>query len=281
MTLFLSNKVKGACIVQYMLGDEWTIESAGGATGEAYFAQSKNKRLFLKRNSSPFLAVLSAQGIVPKLVWTKRLENGDVITAQEWLDGSELNPEVLQHPKVAELLGRIHHSTELLDMLTRMGKKAMSPQLLFRELKQMMSAQFSSNTKHFTIERALQFMEKHISEVVGIKPVVCHCDLNHNNWLFTHKGELFLIDWDNAEIGDPAIDLGMLFQRYIPESEWDTWLSHYGATEDQNLAIRMHWYMLYEAIIDYHRLQTVEDLYLKEQEIKAILTRVMRIIEER
>lgn len=267
--------------MQYMLGDEWTIESAGGATGEAYFAQSENKRLFLKRNSSPFLAVLSAQGIVPKLVWTKRLENGDVITAQEWLDGSELNPEVLQHPKVAELLGRIHHSTELLDMLTRMGKKAMNPMELFRELKQMMLSQSTGQTKHLMIERAIQFMESHLQQVISVKPVVCHCDLNHNNWLFTDKGELYLIDWDNAEIGDPAIDLGMLFQRYIPESEWDTWLYHYGVTEDQNLAIRMHWYMLYEAIIDFHHLQTVEDAIIKEQEINDILTRAMRLVRER
>lgn len=64
-----------------LLGQEWEIIPAGGATGAAYFAQHKGQRLFLKRNSSPFLAVLSAEGIVPKLIWTKRLENGDVITA--------------------------------------------------------------------------------------------------------------------------------------------------------------------------------------------------------
>lgn len=267
--------------MQYMLGNEWTIESAGGATGEAYFAQSKNKRLFLKRNSSPFLAVLSAQGIVPKLVWTKRLENGDVITAQEWLDGNELNPEVLQHPKVAELLGRIHHSTELLDMLTRMGKKAMNPEVLFQELKQLTLSNTSDMPEHILIRKVIQFMEKQLDQVMGVKPVVCHCDLNHNNWLFTDKGELYLIDWDNAEIGDPAIDLGMLFQRYIPEVEWDKWLSYYGAVKDQNLAIRMHWYMLYEAMIDFHQIQTVEEHVIKEQEINDILIRAMRLVRER
>ncbi len=62
-----------------ILGSEWEITPAGGATGEAYFAKFQDRKLFLKRNSSPFLAVLSAEGIVPKLVWTRRMENGDVI----------------------------------------------------------------------------------------------------------------------------------------------------------------------------------------------------------
>lgn len=38
---------------------------AGGATGDAYYAEHNGQQLFLKRNSSPFLAVLSAEGIVP------------------------------------------------------------------------------------------------------------------------------------------------------------------------------------------------------------------------
>ncbi|MBX4383293.1 aminoglycoside phosphotransferase, partial [Mycobacterium tuberculosis] len=69
--------------MENLFGDDWRIIPAGGATGEAYYAQHDEQRLFLKRNSSPFLAVLSAEGIVPKLVWTKRMENGDVFTAQQ------------------------------------------------------------------------------------------------------------------------------------------------------------------------------------------------------
>ena len=80
--------------MEHLFGQDWEIVPAGGATGAAYFAQHEEQRLFLKRNSSPFLAVLSAEGIVPKLVWTKRLENGDVITAQQWMSGRELKPEI-------------------------------------------------------------------------------------------------------------------------------------------------------------------------------------------
>lgn len=111
-----------------ILGSEWEITPAGGATGEAYFAKFQDRKLFLKRNSSPFLAVLSAEGIVPKLVWTRRMENGDVITAQHWLDGRELKPKDMNSSRVTELLSKIHHSNELLDMLKRLGKTPLLPE---------------------------------------------------------------------------------------------------------------------------------------------------------
>lgn len=85
-----------------ILGSEWHISPAGGATGDAYFATHNDQKLFLKRNTSPFLAVLSAEGIVPKLVWTKRMENGDVITARHWLSGRELKPKDMNDRPVAE-----------------------------------------------------------------------------------------------------------------------------------------------------------------------------------
>lgn len=72
----------------YQLG--WTLDSAGGASGEAYMAEQDGQKLFLKRNSNPFIAALSAEGIVPKLVWTKRIETGEVVTAQHWKNGREL-----------------------------------------------------------------------------------------------------------------------------------------------------------------------------------------------
>nr|WP_245751701.1 phosphotransferase family protein [Amphibacillus marinus] len=259
-----------------MLGDEWIIKSAGGSTGEAYLAYSDDKRLFLKRNSSPFLAVLSAQGIVPKLVWTKRLENGDVITAQQWLDGKELKPEVLQHPKVAELLGRIHHSTELLDMLTRMGKEPLNPAQQFDRLLNDLRSEHT--VLPLVGKRALNFMQASLHEVTNFKPAVCHGDLNHNNWLFTNDGQLYLIDWDNAEIGDPAIDLAMMFNHYIPNDEWTNWLAYYGIESSQSLYLRMYWYIIYEALIKINRIQSAAALADKIEALQMIVRQAERYL---
>ena len=232
---------------EYILGDEWIISPAGGATGDAYFAQYNEKKLFLKRNSSPFLAVLSAEGIVPKLMWTKRLENGDVITAQHWLKGRELKPSDMFDYNVAHLLRKIHQSNELLDMLKRLEKKPLLPEEILVDIKsQLVYAGELGNLS--VIENALDVLERELPNVQYDHKVVCHCDVNHNNWLITEKEQLFLIDWDGAIIADPAIDIGMLLHWYINEKDWATWLQMYGLELSDHLQIRMKWYVISQTI---------------------------------
>lgn len=230
-----------------ILGEEWEIRSAGGLTGEAYIAKNKDRKLFLKRNSSPFLAVLSAEGIVPKLVWTKRLENGDVITAQEWLDGRELKSIEMQHYHVTSLLQKIHHSSELLHMLMRLGKKAFTPEESLKKLKQQIIQNMLSGLNE-DISLSLNYLEILLPVTKNQKQVVCHGDLNHNNLILTDDSQLYLIDWDNAMIADPIIDVGFILKWYIPKADWDNWLIHYGITKDSNTIKRMYWYLLLDAL---------------------------------
>jgi thiamine kinase-like enzyme len=239
--------------LEHLLGDEWKISPAGGLTGDAYFAQNDGKKLFLKRNSSPFLAVLSAEGIVPKLVWTKRLENGDVITAQHWISARELKPSDMNKETVAQLLHKIHHSKELLDMLTRLGKEPVEPGTILDDIKKGMALDLLSLE---VIQKSLDFLLQEMPNVKYKDKVVCHCDLNHNNWLLSHSNELFLIDWDGAVIADPAIDLCMLLYWYIPEQDWQDWLSTYGIELTDDLRQRMHWYVIAQTILSvqwYHQ----------------------------
>lgn len=70
--------------------DGWQLYPLGGNTGTAYMGTKASQKVFLKQNASPFLAALSVEGITPRLVWTKRLASGDVMTAQEWLNGRTL-----------------------------------------------------------------------------------------------------------------------------------------------------------------------------------------------
>lgn len=232
--------------LEQLLGSEWELSPAGGATGDAYFAQREGQKLFLKRNSSPFLAVLSAEGIVPKLVWTKRLENGDVITAQHWLSGRELKPRDMNGENVAELLRKIHHSKELLDMLKRLGKQPLTPSIILEDLKQ--TVEFE-NFFLPEIMQAIRYLESDLPYVDCDEKVVCHCDVNHNNWLLSDDDEqLYLIDWDGALIADPAIDIGMLLYWYIDEKDWESWLSTYGLTMTDQLRLRMYWYVLAQTI---------------------------------
>ena len=223
----------------------WKIYPAGGITGEAFLALHENEKLFLKRNSSPFLAVLSAEGIVPKLLWSRRLENGDVITAQVWVKGRILEPSDMNSPSVARMLRKIHRSKILLSMLRRLGKSPSSPDSLVNRLEK----QFPDELlRHPNVNRAFQYLKHHVPQVLSHEWTVCHGDLNHNNWIVTEEGELYLIDWDNAAICDYAFDLGPLLYWYIPETDWAEWLSHYGVTPDSRLFFRMRWYALYQTL---------------------------------
>src|SRR5690625_1334842 len=142
-----------------VLDKEWLIRPAGGLTGDAFIAEKGEERLFLKRNSAPFLAVLSAQGIVPKLIWTKRMENGDVITAQKWLEGRKIRPDEMGSKQVVNILQRIHHSSELLHMLMRLGKRLTRP---IDDYKQLV-LHFSTSSlalEHEIINQSLAYLDQ-------------------------------------------------------------------------------------------------------------------------
>jgi thiamine kinase-like enzyme len=232
--------------LEHLFGQGWEIRPAGGATGEAFFAQYQEQKLFLKRNSSPFLAVLSAEGIVPKLIWTKRLENGDVITAQEWLNGRELEPNEMKHERVARLLKKIHSSSPLLTMLKRLGKTPFEPEMMLAEVE----TRLDRETYQISIvQQAIQFLQKELPCIKPDEYVVCHGDVNHNNWLLSERDELYLIDWDGAMIADPAIDIGLLLYWYINEEQWEEWLSQYGLPLTKELKVRMKWYVISQTLL--------------------------------
>jgi thiamine kinase-like enzyme len=236
--------------LEHALGQGWSIYPAGGATGEAYYAvdHSGNQRLFIKRNSSPFLAVLSAEGIVPKLLWTKRLESGDVITAQTWIQGRQLKGFEMNDQCTSTILRKIHHSTELLNMLKRIGKAPLTPEgILQRITKQ---ANELNQQQNETINDAITYLQTNVVPVsTDAKYVVCHCDVNHNNWIMSDEGDIYLIDWDGAMIADPALDIGMLLHSYVPKEEWSNWLEGYGLELTDELELKMHWYVVAQTIL--------------------------------
>ncbi|SNV03088.1 choline kinase [Staphylococcus piscifermentans] len=227
----------------YQLG--WTLDSAGGASGEAYMAEQDGQKLFLKRNSNPFIAALSAEGIVPKLVWTKRIETGEVVTAQHWKNGRELTFEEMNQTRVAKLLKKIHSSKTLLTMLKRMEMEPITPDILYQKINTSLSRQVLT---HHVVRKALTYLEEHKPELDPRFYTVVHGDVNHNNWLLSDHDELYLVDWEGAMLADPAIDIGMLLYNYVPQNEWSEWLEKYGAKESLDLSKRMKWYTVIQAI---------------------------------
>ena len=108
--------------MEIRVDNEWRMQPLKGDTGKAFVGMRAKEKVFIKRNTTPMLAALSKEGIAPKLVWTKRTGSGDVLTAQEWLDGRILQAdEIGKRNDVIDVLYHLHHSPSLKSMLQKTG----------------------------------------------------------------------------------------------------------------------------------------------------------------
>lgn len=219
--------------------DGWQLSPLGGNTGTAFMGTKASEKVFLKQNASPFLAALSMEGITPRLVWTQRLASGDVMTAQEWLNGRTLHRTEMRQQRVARLIHRVHHSDLLHNMLTKVGGRSTTPAQLLDRLAPTIAPELS---EHPLIQRAVQALKTEQPQLPTTAYEVCHGDLNHKNWLLSDRQRLYLVDWDAATFADPAFDLGALLCEYVPLDEWRRWLQDYGERVTPALNARVNWY---------------------------------------
>ncbi|MFC6274562.1 phosphotransferase family protein [Levilactobacillus tangyuanensis] len=221
------------------ISDGWSLYPLGGNTGTAFMGTKASQKVFLKQNASPFLAALSMEGITPRLVWTKRLASGDVMTAQEWLNGRTLRRSEMREQRVARLLHRVHHSHLLHDMLLKVGGRFTTPAQLLGRLQPALA---SDLRQHPLIQSAFAALQDEQPQLPKTDYEVCHGDLNHKNWLLSDRRRLYLVDWDAATFADPAYDLGALLCEYVPLEEWQRWLQDYGERLTPDLLARVNWY---------------------------------------
>ncbi|WP_080146121.1 phosphotransferase family protein [Marinilactibacillus piezotolerans] len=238
----------------------WKLHPIGGDTGQAYMGIKDEEKLFLKRNSSPFLAALSLEGISPKLIWTKRIGNGDVLTAQEWCNGRNLYKGEMLSSRVATIMKKVHRSESLKRMLQRLGGKVIEPKSLLLDYKLMLSSDLA---EHPQLKRAFQWLSDTESEIKNNAEItVCHGDVSRKNWLLSEEDQLYLVDWDSAILADPAYDIGQLFSRYIEKEQWTGWLAEYDPEISEVFLKRINWYVLMTLLMD------VKEAHRKRQFIK-------------
>ncbi|MFC6464746.1 phosphotransferase [Marinilactibacillus sp. GCM10026970] len=238
----------------------WKLHPIGGDTGQAYMGTKNEEKLFLKRNSSPFLAALSLEGISPRLIWTKRIGNGDVLTAQEWCNGRNLFKDEMLSSRVAKILKKVHRSQSLKRMLQRMGGQSITPQDLLAEYQENIPEELA---EHPQLKKALEWVQDTKLDIIKDSEVtVCHGDVSRKNWLLSEEDELYLVDWDSAVLADLAYDIGQLFSRYIDKEQWNSWLVEYEHELTESFMMRIQWYVIMTLLID------VKNAHRKGQFIK-------------
>lgn len=234
---------------------EWILHPIEeGATGDAFMGVSDSERVFLKRNASPFITTLSAEGVTPKLKWSRKTYSGDTLIAQEWKDGYLLERTDMNQQRVVDLIRRIHYSEKLTSVLRRVGGKEYLPldfiNLYFHDLpNHLLQNSFFNQIIHY-LENSINndFYEHELT--------LCHGDLNHHNFLVDENETLYLVDWENVRIADSLSDITWLLCQYFPPSQWIDWFEQYKFEYDDTFYERVRWYSLINCLLlikDYYK----------------------------
>lgn len=241
----------------FKFDNNWNLQPLKGDTGKAYKGIRDGEEVFLKRNSTPFLAALSREGLTPKLLWTKRTGNGDIVTAQEWLNGQQLSTiDMVENDEVIRILNHLHHSESLRSMLQRMGGHEKSAFDFLRDYVEDLPE--ALKTDEFLV-RVFRYLEDHLPTYHSKYYVACHGDVMHKNWVQSEDGTVFLVDWDYSILSDPALDFGAVLGCYLPISEWASWLERYGETPNENLIERVKWYAAINLLLQIKRSYLTKD----------------------
>lgn len=225
----------------------WQIQPIDSESGLTYQGETEKGKVFIKRNSSPFLTVLSQEGIAPKLLWTKRISNGDVVTAQEWIEGRVLTPEeMITEHDVVEILHRVHVSPLLNKMLKKIEFTMITPEKLFGNLNEHLISEFSNLDEQS--KKIVHYLLMNYPNFPIDNYTVCHGEPLEKNWLLAESGRLFLVDWDTVVFADPAYDLSLILSSYLPYNQWDRWLESYDILSGEKLFERIKWYALFHLL---------------------------------
>lgn len=227
--------------------NEWRMLPLKGSSGEAFMGIKDDEKVFFKRNSSPFIPSLSAEGLAPKLMWTQRTYSGDLLTAQEWKNATQLSREEMQSVTIIDLIKQIHQSEHLLILLKRVQSTAFKPldfiDLYFDQLP-------ASLAQHQFFNLIIRSLEDLVDDdFYQCRYTVCHGDLNHNNFMIDEDQKLFLVDWEGVKIADPLSDITWFLLQYLQPSEWMEWFKLYEFEFDSTFYKRVKWYSLMNCLL--------------------------------
>ncbi|WP_025728866.1 phosphotransferase family protein [Atopobacter phocae] len=232
--------------MDYNMDSGWQLHPVGGDTGQAYMGTKENQRIFLKKNSSPFLAALSNEGITARLIWTRRAHNGDILTAQEWLEGRTLEPEDMSRPDVVDIIKNVHLSTRLLSMLEQLQGRVYEPRDFVVEFKENLHRDLQT---HQWVNRVLDYLIETQDVITCYHKTVCHGDLNRKNFIETDNQSLYLVDWEKVRISDPMYDVAYVVTNYVPLNQWEAWFEQYGLEMTNSLYQRFEWFCLMNLLL--------------------------------
>lgn len=239
-----------------------------GKSGKAFIGTYPDgQRVFVKMNTTPILAALAKEQIAPQLLWAKRLANGGVMSAQEWLQGRLLSKEDMTSKQIVHILLRLHKSHQLVNQLLQLNYRIENPYDLLKEWESMASSTLKANSYIASILAELRY---HLPPFEKEDATIIHGDIKHSNWIITTSGLIYLVDWDSVRLTDRMYDVAYLLSHYVPKSNWENWMSYYGYKQSKSEMAKLRWYGQLIYLFEISHYFNAEDMESVNKEIYAL-----------
>ncbi len=220
--------------------EELALTPLRGKSGKAYKGTYPNgDSVFIKLNTTPILPALAKEQIAPQLLWAKRMGNGDMMSAQEWLDGRILSRQDMSSKQIIHILGRLHKSKQLVNQLLQLNYRIENPYDLLSDFEQNAPYQIQQNSY---LQSVVTELKQSLPEFRAEVATIVHGDIKHSNWVITTSGMIYLCDWDSVRLTDRMYDVAYLLSHYIPRSRWEEWLAVYGYKNNEKVFKKIVWY---------------------------------------
>lgn len=244
---------------------ELTLQPLKGKSGQAYIGTyPTGERVFVKMNTTPILAALAKEQIAPQLLWSKRLSNGDTMSAQEWLDGRLLNRADMTSKQIIQILVRMHTSRPLVNQLLQLNYQIENPYDLLVDWEKNAPLQLQENTY---LQSIVKELKRSLPEFKSDHATIVHGDVRHSNWVITTSGLIYLVDWDSVRLTDRMYDVAHLLSHYVPPIMWPEWLSYYGYKNNDLVLRKIYWYGQFSFLSQILKFYEIRDMEHVNQEI--------------
>ena len=247
---------------------ELALTPVPGKSGKAFMGTYQDGgRVFVKMNTTPILAGLAREQIAPQLLWSRRLPDGNVMSAQEWLNGHILAPHEMSKKQIVSILARLHRSRPLMTQLKKLGHKMERPQDLLTSWYETASNQLRRNSY---LQSVVSELRQDLPEFKEEHATIVHGDVRHSNWVETTSGMIYLVDWDSVRLTDRMLDVAHVLSHYIPDARWQDWLVYYGYKYNDKVLDKLYWYSQYSYLCQITKYYENKDLENVNREISAL-----------
>lgn len=208
-----------------------SVEQLGGMTNQNYLVKTTNKQYIVKFFGKGTEKLINRQDEKYNLELLKDLD----LDVKNYLFDIEAGIKVNEYIESAITLDSTTIKTKLdkiapiLQTIHASGKELRGEFVPFEEIKKYESLieEKIPYANYEAVREEVFSLEKRLADL-GVDRKSCHIDLVPENFIESHQGRLYLIDWEYSSMNDPMWDLAALFlESDFTSQEEEDFLSHY------------------------------------------------------